>query len=277
MRAPRRRTQLLGRLVGVALAILAPPIAARGESARELLDRARSVNDAREPEDVTERMRMTIVDSRGGERVRELEVRTKSYGHRKKKGVTFFVAPPDVRGVGFLVWTHPDADDDQWLYLPELKRVRRITGATRRQSFQGSDFTYEDLELFDRIRDWTEAEATSRLVAEREIEDGVPCAVIELVPHDKDIEYGRFVLWLDRDDWTTRKLELYDAADGALRKTVTLGGYETLDGIPTAKRVVMANPRKGTRTVMELSDVRYNRGLADELFTEQALERGRSD
>src|SRR5262249_27496100 len=184
-----------------------------------------AANDAREPKDVSQKTKMTLYDSRGGERVRDLEMFGKNYGHRTRKGITFFLSPPEVRGVGFLSWSNPDKDDDQWLYLPELKRVRQISGSSRKQSFQGSDFSYDDLQLFDDLRDWTESDATSKLVREGEVVDGVPCAVIELAPQGKDYDYGKIVVWLDRKDSTYRKLELYDKKDGALVKTLLLSRF----------------------------------------------------
>ena len=266
-----------GRLSGllVAVGVLLLPIAGRAESAREILDQAKAVNDAREPKDTSQKTKMTLIDSRGGERVRDLEIQNKSYGHRTRKAITFFLTPPEVRGVGFLAWAYPDKDDDQWLYLPELKRVRQISGSSRKQSFQGSDFSYDDLQLFDDVRDWTETDATSKLLREGEVVDGVPCAVIELLPQGKEYDYGKLIVWLDRKDATFRKVELYDKKDGALVKTLTLSKYETIDKVPTPHSIEMVNAKKGTKTRMDNSEIRYNRGLPDDNFTERALERGR--
>jgi outer membrane lipoprotein-sorting protein len=252
-------------------------LASGADTARQMLDTAKAVNDSREPKDFSQRTKMTLVDSRGGERVRDLMVYGKNYGHRTRKSLTFFLSPPEVKGVGFLSWSSPGKDDDQWLYLPELKRVRQISGSSRKQSFQGSDFSYDDLELFDEIRDWTEEEAKSKLVRDGEIVDGARCAVIELEPSGQDYEYSRFALWLDREDSTFRKIELYDKKDGALWKTLTLAAFETIDGVPTPRHIEMANAKKGTKTILDISEVRYNRGLGDEVFTERALERGKAD
>src|ERR1051326_3244168 len=196
----------------VAGALLAPAIS-RAESAREMLDQAKAVNDAREPKDVSQKTKMRLIDSRGGDRLRDLEVYGKNYGHHTRKGLTFFLTPPARKGVGFLSWSYPDKDDHQWLYLPELKRVRQISGASRKQSFQGSDFSYDDLQLADDIRDWTEKDATRKLVRDGETVDGVPCAVIELTLHDKPYDYSRFIVWLDRKDSTFRKVEFYDRSE----------------------------------------------------------------
>jgi outer membrane lipoprotein-sorting protein len=261
----------------VAAGFVAVSALANAETAREMLDQARIVNDAREPKDVSENTKMTLYDSRGGERVRELAIYDKNYGHRTRKAILFFLSPPEVRGVGFLAWSEPGKDDDQWLYLPELKRVRQISGSSRKQSFQGSDFSYDDLQLFDDIRDWTESDATSKLLRDGEVVDGASCAVIELAPQGKDYDYGRLVVWLDRKDAVYRKVEFYDKKDGALVKTLALGAFENIDGIPTARTIEMANVKKGTKTRLEYSDIHYNKGLSDESFTERALERGRVD
>lgn len=258
--------------LGLAIGIASP---AWAESAREILDRAKAINDAREPKDVAQHLRMVLVDARGNERVREIETRVKTVAQNERKTITFFLSPPEVKGVGFLSFAHPDRDDDQWLYLPAMKRVRRITSNVRTQSFQGSDFTYQDLDLFEDIPDWTESDAKSTLVKAKDTIDGVDCAVIELIPQGKDLAYGKLVIWLQPTEATIRRMELHDAKDGALWKTMSLSEFTTIDGIPTPKLLVMSNEKKGTKTRMELSEVRYNRGIPDDLFTERQLERGK--
>jgi Outer membrane lipoprotein-sorting protein len=259
-----------------AVALLAASLA-RAETARDMLDRAKAVNDAREPKDRAQKTKMTLVDSRGGERVRDLDIYAKSYGPRARRTIAFFLSPPEVKGVGLLSWSYPDKDDDQWLYLPELKRVRQISGSSRKQSFQGSDFTHDDIHLLDDIRDWTETDATSKLVRDDETIDGVHAAVIELVPQNKAYDYARFLVWLDREDATFRKIEFYDKKDGSLVKTLTWRGFETIDGIPTARHIEMVNAKKGTKTLLDVSETRYNRGLTEEAFSQRTLERGRVD
>jgi len=271
MNGPNVRTWLRALLL---VGVLGPAIA-RAETAREMLDQAKAVNDAREPKDFSQRTKMKLIDSRGGERVRDLDMYGKNYGHRTRKELTFFLTPAEVKGVGFLAWSYPDKADDQWLYLPELNRVRQISGSSRKQSFQGSDFTYDDLQLFDDVRDWTETDATSKLLREDEAVDGVPCSVIELTPQNKEYDYGKFVMWLDRKESVFRKIELYDKKDGALVKTLILSDLKTIDNVPTPYRLEMTNAKKGTKTTLETSDVHYNRGLGDEVFTERTLERGK--
>jgi outer membrane lipoprotein-sorting protein len=255
-------------------ALIALSSHARAETARELLDQAKAVNDAREPKDVRQTMKMLLVDSRGNPRTREIEVFTKKGAEDETKSITFFLSPADVKGVGFLAWAHRDRVDDQWLYLPALKRVRRITSTARRQSFQGSDFSYADLELFDEIPDWTDEDAAATLVSPHEKIDGTDTAMIELLPRGADVEYARVVVWLARGDSTLRQIELYDG-ERSLVKRLLLRDFRTVAGIPTAHRLEMVHEKKGTRTVLEVSGVTYNQGLGDDAFTERSLERGR--
>jgi uncharacterized protein len=262
------------RLLLVALVLSASSVAA-AETARELLDRAKAVNDEREPKDVAQRMRMVIVDSRGRERIREIESRSLELGGGERKSLIVFLAPRDVRGVGFLSFAHKERDDDQWLYLPALKRVRRITASGRTQSFQGSDFTYEDLDLFDEIPEWTEEDAAATLLR-RDTVDGRDSAVIALSPK-RDVGYGRIVVWLDPEASLFRRIELYGKHGAELEKTVSLRDYRDVDGIPTAHLLEMATVKKRTKTRIELSEVRYDQGLDEDLFSERQLERGRID
>jgi outer membrane lipoprotein-sorting protein len=247
---------------------------AKAETVREILDQLREVNAAREPKDVSQKIKMTLVGPEGTERVRELRVYAKNYSKGASKSIIFFEAPAEVKGVSLLVLAHPDRGDDQWLYFPQIKRPRRITANARRGSFQGSDFAYEDLELLEDIRHWTEDDAASLLVKDDVVVDGLSCAEIELRPKGKNLEYGRIVLWVHRPDSTVRKLDFHGKKDDASLKTLILGDFKTIDGIPTPQRLEMVDVKKGSRTLMELSEVRYSQGLADEIFTEPNLERG---
>jgi len=257
--------------------LIAFPLAARAETAREMLDKAKTVNHARKPKDVSQRAKMTLVNAREGDRARELKMYSKTYPDDTGKAITFFLSPSEVKGVAFLVWAYPDRDDDQWIYLPEFRRSRRITTNTRRQSFQGSDFSYQDLELLNEIADWSEADATSKVLKDSDTIDGVPCTAIELLPQHKDLEYGRLVIWLDRADSTIRKMDLYQTTDAGPAKSLTLGDFHTIDGVPTPQRIEMQNLAKCSKTIMELSEIRYNAGLDDEIFTERYLARGSAD
>ena len=248
--------------------------ASADETARAVLDRARALNQGeRHWGDRTQHMQLTIVDRRGSEYQRELEVRSKRYDGDAVRSLMFFHGPAQVRGIGFLQWTDPRADDHQWLWLPALKRVRQISGGARSESFVGTDFSYEDLAVMAEAVDWQDDKAASALVGEETV-DGAPCDVIELRPTaGADVHYATVRLWLARDDLTVRKFEFRDAG-GALLKTLLLSDVRREKNIPTARRLEMRNEQTGSRTTVEVTDLRYDSGLADEEFTQRRLEKG---
>jgi len=198
------------RLLAVIALVLALAAAARAaETARQILDRRKALDDTtRHWDDRHQKMKLTIV-ARGGERVRELELFDRREPGDEQKTILFFLAPAEVKGTGFLAFTHKGRPADQWLYLPELQRVRQITARTRNESFMGTDLSYHDLDLIQEMTSWTEADARSSLRGEETV-DGTPSYVIEEIPQREDIGYKKVVVWLGRDDLVPRRLELYE-------------------------------------------------------------------
>ncbi|MGD9765479.1 MAG: outer membrane lipoprotein-sorting protein [Candidatus Binatia bacterium] len=257
-----------------AAALLLAAAAPAAEDGNAVLERARALNRGeRYWNDRTQRMRLTIVDRRGNEHRRELEVRTKRYGPEASRSIMFFHAPPHVEGIGFLQWVDPRGADHQWLWLPALKRVRQISQGARTESFVGTDFSYEDLAIMAEALDWGSEEASAAPVGE-DVIDGQRCAVIELRPTPAaDVHYGTVRLWLGTEDYVVHKYEFRDAS-GEPVKTLALSDVRVESGIPSAHHLEMRNERTGGRTVAELSELAFNRGLSDEEFTQRRLEKG---
>ena len=264
-------------MTGRALAIMIVATVCAGslraeESARQILDRRKALDDTtRHWNDRHEKLTLRI-SGRGSERVRELELYDRREPGDEQKTILFFLAPAEVKGTAFLSYTHKGRAADQWLYLPELQRVRQITARTRSESFVGTDLTYHDLDLLQEMTAWTEDDAASRLRGEETV-DGVVSHVIELAPKRDDIGYKRIVLWLGKDDLVPRRLELYE--DGTEpKKRITQGDVRSIGKIPVAHHQVVESPGAGTRTVIETADVQFDPGLEPDLFTQRYLERG---
>jgi len=244
-----------------------------GATAREVLDKARTLDDTtRKWTDRTQRMTLRIVDAGGAERQRDLKVFTKRYADGEEKAISFFLGPREVQGVAFLQWAHNGRDDEQWLYLPELKRTRQIAARMRDEPFVSTDFTFRDLEIMVEFLRWTDDQAPVKLVGEETL-NGKATDVIELRPQLEGMPYQRLVLWMERDTLVPRKLDFYDQS-GTHVKTLTLDDVREVNGIPTPHRLEMRNLPKGSHTLVELPEVSYNSGLADELFTQRYLDRG---
>src|SRR5215470_2597899 len=180
------------------------------DSAREILDRAQNLDrTTRHWTDRSEKLTLIITDARGGERHRELKVFTKRYGDDEEKALSVFLSPAEVRGTAFLQWGHEKGADEQWLYVPDLKRTRRITSDLSNENFMGTDFSYRDLGILAEIHGWTEDHASSTLVGEETV-DGRPCYVIALRPKPEETAYGRIQLWLDKDTLVSRRMDFFE-------------------------------------------------------------------
>jgi len=171
-----------------------------------------------------------------------------------------------------LQWIEPHQEDRNWLYLPAMKRIRQITGSSRRESFVGTDFSYEDLSLIQEILDWKREDAEISVVAEETI-DGASCAVIEVVPKDDEVGYGKIRLWLGKDDLVVHKFT-FEERSGQLAKTLLLSDIRMVKNIPAAHRMEMRNERTGSYTIIEFTEIVFDSGLGEEMFTQRRLERG---
>jgi len=227
--------------------------------------------DAR-PRGADQELRATwrLIDENGGERVRE--TRTFWRDHRGDQGdlhskrLIVFDAPAPIRGTAFLVWSQrdPGDEDPRWIYLPALRKVRRIAAGDRGRSFVGTDFAYEDL------AERAVEEDTHRLVRREEL-DGRPHYVLESRPRGES-SYERRLQWVDAERWTVSKVELYDRPD-RLAKVLDIR-WQQVDGIWAWRHLEMRDPRREHRTVVEVEEVRHDQGLDDSLFTESTLRFG---
>jgi hypothetical protein len=247
---------------------------AEDEAARAILGKAKALDDTtRKWSEREQTMTLTIRGAGGGDRERVLQIFDKRSPDGEDKTISFFLSPAEVKGTGFLQLAHKSGDDDQWLYLPELKRTRRITSNLRDQSFMGTDFSYRDLEILNEIRNWTEKDAPAKVTGE-EVVDGKPCHVIELAPTQEG-GYSKIVVWMDKELLVSRKMDFHDKG-GKHVKTLLQGDVRDVGAVPTAHHLEMKNVEKGSSTDVKLTEVKYDSGLSEDLFTERQLKRGPS-
>jgi len=262
----------------IAVAMLATVVggacrAAAQATARSLLDEARKLSQTtRKWTDRTQELKLKIVDRRGGERNREVVIKFKKYPEDRSRSIVFFRAPSDVRGVGMLQWANPKGKDEQWLYLPELGKPRQIAGAAKKESFVGTDFSYEDLAIITQVLDWTDSEVQSTLLRDEEV-DGQKFHVIEFVPTGKDLSYGKIDVWLRADDLLLLRYQMLDQS-GQVLKRLLLSDVRNVGSIPTPFRMEMNNEQNGSRTNVEFTEIKYDSGLSDDDLSQRALEHG---
>ncbi len=273
------------RRMGIALALVgaaapamaqevAPAAAAEAPAdavltARQIMERVDHINDG---DDERNTLDMTLTNRRGQTRQRAMLGWNKRTGPDQENQLVRFEEPADVKGVGLLTWEHDDRDDDQWLYLPALRKVRRISSADQSDSFMGTDFSFEDM------RSEKLEEHTYTLQREESLGDRL-CWVIEAVPStDKqknESGYSRRVLWVDQATHLLIKGEFYDKKGNLLKTLETRDYEEVAGGLWRVNWMLMQNVQKKHQTLLVFTGREVNTGLDDSLFTERYLKRGR--
>ena len=209
-------------------------------------------------------VRMTITDRRGDNRVRSIISRMKDSKTGGKTVVTF-VKPDDVKGTKFLVIENKTGDDNQFLFMPALGKVRRISSKQKSGKFMGTDFSYSDLQSHD-----PDKGTHTRL--DDENLDGNDCYKVQTVPNNPDdYEYSKMIYWVRKDNDIPIKGEFYEDS-GELLKVLTITKIEkNKDGQWVIKDSFMKNVQKGTSTRMEVIQYQTDIKLGDDFFTERFL------
>lgn len=218
--------------------------------------------------DSTAAMQMVLRNKQGDESTRQIRVRSLEQTNDGDKSLTTFDEPADVKGTNFLSFTHKVGPDDQWLYLPALKRVKRISSRNKSGPFMGSEFAYEDISS-------QEVEKYTYRYLRDEAYNEFDCFVIERYPVDKYSGYTRQVVWLDKREYRPQKIEFYDRKNSQL-KTLTYSGYrQYLDKYWRADEMFMTNHQTGKSTTLTWTDYRFQTGLTERDFDRTSLERAR--
>ncbi len=269
---PRRRRPALGVLI-LALACFCLPNAsalAQDETPEEKGLRIARETSARNDgfENFTAGLTMVLRDRHGRESIRKMRFKVLEVQGDGDKSLFVFDRPRDVRGTALLTHAHIDTHDDQWLYLPALKRVKRISASRRSGSFMGSEFSYEDMSS-------PEVEEYTYKYLRDEPCGNLTCTVTEQVPRDEESGYSRKVVWQDTGELRTWKMELYDRK-GSHLKTLAIANYrQYLDRYWRAENQTMINHLTGAVTVLKWTEFRFRTDLSDSEFTHTALRRVR--
>ncbi|MBL4829933.1 MAG: outer membrane lipoprotein-sorting protein [Aliivibrio sp.] len=211
-------------------------------------------------------MSMILNNAQGETSSRKIRIKTLEIDNDGDKGLTIFDEPFDVKGTAFLNFAHTTKADDQWIYLPALKRVKRIGSRNKSGPFMGSEFAYEDLSSF-------ELEKYSFNYLGDELIGGINMFKLEQIPTDKYSGYTKQVVWLDHQEYRPYKVEFYDRKNSLL-KTLSLSNYKHyLDKYWRAHQLVMTNHQTGKMTTLTTHDLQFQTGLTDRDFSKSSLKR----
>lgn len=213
-------------------------------------------------------MEMILRNKRGDESRRRLRVKSLENQADGDMSLTIFDTPKDQKGTALLTHSHKDRSDDQWLYLPALKRVKKIASKNKSGPFVGSEFAFEDMTS-------QEVEKYQYKWLRDETINGQDCFVVERYPVDKNSGYTRHVAWMDKKEYRTLKVDFYDRKKSLL-KTLTMSNYELYnDKYWRPMIMTMQNHQTGKSTELLFSEMAFATGLQENDFNKNSLKRAR--
>jgi len=221
--------------------------------------------------DLSTKADFTLINRKGQKRVRK----TRRYwldmeGEKgiDEKTIIFFDEPSDVKGTSLLNWSYieENKDDDQWPYLPALRKIKRIASSDKEKAFMGSDLTFDDMG----DRQITEDE--HKRVGEEDF-NGRPCHIIEMTPRENGYMYSRKLLWIDKEEFIDYKTDFYDRKGRFLKRRIV--DWSRVNNIWIVKKITVNNDQTGHSTVVEMTDIQLNKGLKEQQFKKNQMESGR--
>lgn len=216
--------------------------------------------------DTTSDLKMILKNRHGQESIRYMHNKTFEMIDDGDKTIVIFDQPRDVKGTALLSFTHKVGQDEQWLYLPALKRVKRIASNNKSGPFMGSEFAYEDISS-------QEVEKYTYKYLRDETLDGVDCYVIERYPVDKKSGYSKQVGWVDKKEYRSLKSEFYNRR-GDLFKTLVTSKYKIfLEKFWRAGEMYMVNHKTGKTTLLVFENYAFKTGLTEKDFNKNVLKR----
>ena len=235
------------------------------QTGRDIIQR---VKDRPDGETRYAEMQLTLMKKNGDKRERKMVSWAMDEGKDTKK-IMFFTYPGDVKGTGFLTWDYDQAgkEDDKWLYLPAMKKTRRISGSSSKTDyFMGTDFTYDDM-------GGRSVDEDKHTLLREETRDGHKCWVVESVPNDPHEVYSRKVTWIRQDCDAGVYCEFYDKL-GKLHRVMTVLDLQKVGGFWTVMKMEMKNVQSGHSTQITVSEPKYDIKVDKSLFTVAKLEKG---
>ena len=240
-------------------------------TAKQIVDNVLAVPESPQ---LQRNLTMRLIDKRGKTRERVTTIYKRNYPDSSRT-LLYYTAPANIKNTGFLIWDAKEADteDLQWLYLPTLRKARRISTADRGDYFLGTDFTYEDIKLDGKLEplDYDFELLGKQVVAGNELYH------LKSIPKSteiaKELGYSRVDIWINPKDWMIRKSDFWDVK-GVLLKSLEVAKVVQIEGIWSRMDLTMTNHKTGHKTHFVFSEVDYTTAIDDQYFTRSALVRG---
>lgn len=218
--------------------------------------------------DQTADLEMVLTNKHGESSQRTMALKSLEVKGDGDKSLTVFDNPRDIKGTAFLSHTHALEPDDQWLYLPALKRTKRISSANKSGPFVGSEFAYEDLSS-------QEVEKYTYKWLRDETIDGHEVFVTERYPQYENSGYTRQISWIDKGMYQPRKVEFYDRKNTLLKTLISSAYKQYLEQYWRPGKMEMVNHQTGKKTDLIWKNYSFENGLGSRDFDRDTLKRAR--
>ena len=218
--------------------------------------------------DTTANMKMILRNRAGKESLREMRSMVLEVKGDGDKSLTVFNQPKDVKGTASLTFSHATTADEQWLYLPALKRVKRISSRNKSGPFMGSEFAFEDISSQEVDK------YTYKFLREEDL-NGRATFVIESVPTYSNSGYTRLINWVDKEEYYPLKTEFYDRKNSLLKTLEQKRYQQYLGKFWRASEMFMRNEQTGKSTTLMWEDFKFQTGLSESDFNSKSLKRFR--
>ncbi len=256
------------KLLFILLFLFSAALQAQELSGRQIMERALNKTSW---QDMAGNVQLILTNERGQQRIRQIKMYSRKRNDNESDMLMRFVAPADVKGTGFLTVEHQNSDDERYLYLPALRRIKRIASSGKGGNFMASDFTYYDIGK-PKLNDWK-----YKRLADEEV-NGQDCFKLECLPVSQDIAkdtgYGKIIRWIRKDIWMTVKSEYYDRA-GRLWKQLEAPKVEKISGVWFQTDMLMKDVQNKHRSEMRFSNLQVNQNIPKSFFSQRYLQRGK--
>ena len=238
------------------------------------LEIVQNINKRDDGKFVSRTIIMELIHRSGKKRVRKVKSFRK-YFDKDKRTIIYYLSPKNIEGTSFMTYDYrdPKVDDDQWLYLPAARKVRRISASDRGNYFLGTDLTYNEIKNESKVNI---DDYTWKTLGE-EVVDGHPTYIIEAIPVNEEVMYelgyNKVHMWIDKEIWIARKSEFWDI-NGNHLKVIKTKDIKKVLGIWTLHIIEAENFKTGHKTIFRFSDIDYKTKFSDDLFTKRSLKRG---
>ena len=236
---------------------------------RQIVEKSESVNKLKGSEMIGV---LKIIDQKGRERVRKVSIATKSYDSGVEKRIMKFLAPADIKGTGILIFDYENKDDDMWMFMPALRKTRRIVSNEKSKSFMGSEFTNADMSS-PNLNEFNYKLSGAETVA------GTDCRKVIITPKNEDIAdengYSKRILYIGKKDYVTRKTVYYDL-DGELHKVLVAKKVKLIDAKNKkymATEMLMTNKQNNRKSIWIIEKIEVKPNIKDGYFTTSYLEK----